>query len=129
MPELEAVPSVKFEIFLPTVYTDPNDSTQTPQYVQHSEVARYLNSITAKYREYGGYTISNPLAPPPFSGVYQGGPEERGFVVMLIVPDHLLNEVEQDVKHMVRFFQETYHQDEMLCYSHHVNRYMPRRMQ
>jgi hypothetical protein len=125
--ELTVVPSVKFEIMLPTVYTDPEDSAN-PKFVQHVEIADYLNEMTAKYREYGGYTMSNPLAPPPYAGVYQGGPQERGFVVILIVPDHLLNEAQQDVQNMVSFFQDKYYQQEILCTFYPINRYVPRRI-
>ena len=125
MPDLTYVPSIKFEVFFPTAYVDPQDPAKTTRFVQHSEVAHYLSRMTAKYQDFGGYTISNPLAPPPFSGVYQGGPPERGFVAILIVPDHLLNEAEQDVKQMVSFFQQKYYQDEILCYSSHVTRYVP----
>jgi len=123
--EFIVVPAVKFEIHLPATYIDPADPTETPKFVQLAEVANYLREITAKYKQYGGYTISNPFAPPPLSGGYQGGPQERSFWAMIIVPDHLLNDATQDIQQMVRFFQEKYHQAEILCYSYHVNWYKP----
>lgn len=91
-----------------------------------AEIADLLNELTAKYQQYGGYTTSNPFAPPPFTGGFQGGPQERSFMVMVIVPDNLLNEAERDIKRLITLFQERYHQTEILCYSHSVNRYIPK---
>lgn len=53
MPELIAVPSVKFEILLPVTYVDPADPTETPQFVQLTEIFDYLDEMTVHY---GGYT-------------------------------------------------------------------------
>jgi len=126
MPEFIVVSSVKFEIVLPATYkVDPTDPTATPQFVQLTEVCQYLEDMTVKYGPYGGYTISNPFAPPPFAGGYQGESPERNFWVMLIMPDHLLEQATQDILQMVRYFQEKYHQIEILCYSYHVNWYRP----
>jgi hypothetical protein len=126
VPRFREVSSVKFEVLLPVTYReDPDDPTQEPRYVQLTEVARYLNEMTAKYKQYGGYTISNPVAPPPVAGVYQGGPQERNFWVMIIVPDHLLNQAEKDVQQMISHFQTQYHQQEILCYRYHITRYQP----
>ena len=122
MSQFTIVPSVKFEILLPATYIDPHDPTETPRFVQRTEVARYLVKMTEKY---GGYTISNPYAPPPFEGGYEGGPRERSWLVMIIIPDHLVNEAEQDIQEMVSFFQQTYHQAEILAYHYAINRYVP----
>jgi len=81
--------------------------------------------VTAKYKQHGGYTMSNPFAAPPFAGGYEEGPQERSYWVMIIVPDDQLNEADQDIQQLVRFFQKTYHQTEILCYYHQVNRYIP----
>ena len=124
MPQFRVVPSVKFEVFFPATYTDPTDPTGTPQYVQVAEIIEYLREITVRY---GGYTVSNPYAPPPYSGGYQGGPEERNFWAMIVVADDQLRLAVHDVQQMVSFFQEKYHQEEILCYYHHVNRYVPER--
>lgn len=60
MSELIAVPSVKFEILLPVTYVDPADPTETPQFVQLTEIFDYLDEMTVRY---GGYTtIATSLA-------------------------------------------------------------------
>jgi hypothetical protein len=112
-------------VLFPTVYIDPDDPTETPQYVQLTDVADYLGLMTAKYGPLGGYTMSNPVAPPPYSGGWQGGPQERNFWAMIIVPDHLLNQAEEDIQRMIGDFQAKYKQKEILCYRYHVTRYIP----
>jgi hypothetical protein len=47
-------------------------------------------------------------------------------MVIVIAPEHLLNEAKQDIQRLIILFQEQYHQTEILCYSHPVNRYVPR---
>ena len=121
MSRFQVIPSVKFEVLIPTRYVRRDDPTQTPQFVQLTEVARYLANMTAKY----GYTMSNPHAPPPFVGGYQGSPPERSFWVTLIVPEDLLDQAEQDILEMVTFFQERYYQEEILAYHYSINRYIP----
>jgi hypothetical protein len=88
VPKFDSVASVKFEVLLPVTYREnPDDPTETPKYVQFTEVADYLREMTAKYKQFGGYTMSNPVAPPPVAGAYQGGPQERNFWVMIrVVP-------------------------------------------
>ena len=125
MPRLRDVSSVKFEVLLPVTYIDPDDPAKTPLPVQLREVARYLNRMTRRYGQFGGYTISNPVAPPPVAGSYQGGHQERNFWVMIIVPDQLLNQAEEDIQQMVSNFQGRYKQKEILCYRYHITRYMP----
>lgn len=102
-------------------YAEPGG---VPRFVQLSEVADHLNRLTEKYQRYGGYTISNPFAPPPLAGAYQGGPQERSFMVMVLVPENLLNAATQDIQQLVSLFRERYSQIEILCYSHPVNRYV-----
>jgi hypothetical protein len=76
--------------------------------------------------KYGGYTISNPYGHPPAAGGYQGGPLEQNFWAMLIIPNHLMQQAVEDIKNMVSYLQERYHQRELLAYYHPVNRYVPR---
>jgi hypothetical protein len=126
LPKFDAVVSVKFEILLPVTYREnPDDLTETPKYVQFGDVTDYLNAMTAKYGQFGGYTMSNPVAPPPVAGVYQGGPQERNFWVMIIVPEHLLNDAQEDIQEMISDFQDKYKQKEILCYYYYVTRYRP----
>jgi hypothetical protein len=125
VPKFEVVPSVKFEVLLPTVYIDPNDPTKTPHFVQLIEVADYLREMTARYKPFGGYTMTNPVGPPPYSGSFQGEPQERNFWAMIIVPDNFLQGAEGEIQRMIDAFQQTYHQKEILCYYYHVNRYIP----
>jgi hypothetical protein len=126
VPRFRDVSSVKFEVLLPVTYREnPDDPTETPKYVQLTEVARYLNRMTRRYEQFGGYTMSNPVAPPPVAGAYQGGPQERNFWVMIIVPDSLLNQAEKDIQQMISNFQDKYKQKEILCYRYHVTRYIP----
>jgi hypothetical protein len=44
---------------------------------------------------------------------------------MIIVPDHFQNQAAQDMQRLIDLFQQKYHQEEILCYHHHVNRYAP----
>lgn len=125
MARLRLVSSVKFEIFIPVSFVDPADPTQAPQTVNLRDVVRYLARITAKYKRDGGYTISNPFAPPPYAGAYQGGPLERSFVVILILPDPLLQQAEEDVERMISYFQTKYKQIEILAYHYSITRYVP----
>ena len=126
MPSFREVSSVKFEVLLPVTYREnPDDPTETPKYVQFKDVTRNLNRITRKYGQFGGYTMSNPVGPPPYAGAFQGEPQERSFLVMIIVPDSLLNQAEDDIQRMVSHFQGKYKQKEILCYRYHVTRYMP----
>lgn len=125
MVEFDIVTSVKFEILFPTTYViDPDDPTEEPKPVQITEIQDYLSEMTEKY---GGYAISNPYGPPPLAGGYQGGPLEQNFWAMLIVPTHLMQQAVEDFKNMVSYFQERYHQRELLGYYYPVNRYVPRR--
>lgn len=119
------VSSVKFEIYIPTTWVDRGDPAQTPRPIPMTEIIRYLDDMTAKYKRDGGYTISNPYGPPPFAGGYQGGPQERSYWAILIIPEHLLNQADQDVQEMVAFFQDKYQQLEILTHRYHVYRYMP----
>lgn len=123
MPALTNIPSVKFDILLPASYFVPESSEQ--KFVQLTEVADHLAELTRKYERYGGYTMSNPYAPPPYAGGFQDEPQERTYWLMLIFPDHLLHEAWKDVEGMIRFFQETYVQTEILAYCYSVTRYMP----
>jgi hypothetical protein len=125
VPRFTDVSSVKFEVLLPVTYTDPDDPTETPRLVQLTEVARDLARLTRRYKQFGGYTMSNPVAPPPVSGSFQGGPQERNFWAMIIVPDSLLNQAEEDIQRMISRFQDRYKQKEILCYRYHVTRYSP----
>ena len=111
---------------MPASYVRPGESV--PEFVQLSEVADLLNELTGRYQRLGGYTLSNPFAPPPYSGGYQGGPQERTFSVIVIVPDNLLNEAQRDIERLIELFQERYHQTEILCCSHSVNRHVPKRV-
>jgi hypothetical protein len=122
VPQLRVVSSVKFEVLLPVTYTDPNDPTKTAHPVQLQDVAKYLSRMTAQY---GGYTMSNPVGPPPYAGAFQGGSQERNFWVMIIVPDGLLNQAQDDVQQMISHFQTQYYQQEILCYCYHITRYQP----
>jgi hypothetical protein len=117
------VPSIKFELFIPTSYLDKK--TRQTKFVQRSEIIKHLVRMMNKYKKFGGYTISNPFAPPPYAGGYRGGPLERSTVVMLIVPDQLFAQAEQDVKDLIVTFQSKYQQLEILAYQFAVLRYMP----
>lgn len=112
-------------MLLPASYVRPGE--RAPEFVQLSDVADLLNELTARYQRFGGYTLSNPFAPPPFSGGYQGGPQERTFLVIVIVPDNFLNEAQRDIERLVELFQERYYQTEILCCSYPVRRHVPRR--
>ena len=95
---------------------------EEPKAVQITEIWDYLAEMTAKY---GGYTKSNPYGPPPFAGGHQGGPLEQNFWAMLIIPGHLMHRAAEDVKQMISFFKEKYHQRGILAYYYPVNRYVP----
>ena len=124
MAEFDTEVSVKFEILFPTTYViDADDPTESPKPVQVTELQDYLSDMTANY---GGYTISNPYGPPPVAGGYQGGALEQNFWAMLIIPSHLMHQAIEDIKNMVSFFQDRYHQRELLAYYYPVNRYVPR---
>jgi len=102
----------RFKIFLPVTYTDPN--TQRTRYV-----------IARKYKECGGYSISNPSAPPPIAGSYKDSPEERSYWAMILVPESRLNEVLVTIKRKVGELQSKYNQKEILLYYYQLIRLMP----
>jgi len=115
------VPSIKFEFLLPVAYDDPD--TGERRTVQLSEVIDYIVERVAS--KYGGYTTSNPYAPPPLLGGYQGEPSERNFWAMLMVRDDQAEEAVNDVKQMLIYFQQQYNQREILCHYYPVNRFVP----
>lgn len=113
----------RFKIFLPVTYTDPN--TQRTRYVQLEDISYFLSDIARKYKECGGYSISNPSAPPPIVGSYKDSPEERSYWAMILVPESRLNEVLVMIKKKVRELQSKYNQKEILLYYYQVIRLMP----
>ena len=113
----------RFKIFLPVTYTDPN--TQRTKYVQLEDISYFLNDIVRKYKECGGYSISNPSAPAPIAGSYRGNPEERSYWAMILVPDNRYNEVLAMIKKKVGELQLKYNQKEILVYYYQVIRLMP----
>lgn len=123
MPALQRVPSVRFEILLPASYEVPQ--TGEHRSVQLVEVAHALADLTQPFERFGGYTMSNPYAPPPYAGAFQRDPPERNYWLMVVVPDHLLNDAQTRVEAMIRSFQENYFQTEILAHSYSVTRYMP----
>ena len=81
-----------------------------------------MNDIAKKYEEHGGYSISNPSAPPPISGSYGGSPEERSFWAMILVPETSFNEALITIKKKIGELQSKYNQEEILVYYYQVNR-------
>ena len=126
VPSLVPVASVKFEILLPTTFIDPADPSREPGYVNLTDVVNQLTELTVEFGRHGGFTYSNPFAPPPFAGTYPGEPQqELSFWVCLIIPDHLLDRASPAIQQLVLSFQQRYHQKEILAYHYSVTRFVP----
>lgn len=121
-PKLQTISSIKFEIYLPVGYTD---SSGRPLYVQINQVSDILSDFISKYKHDGGYTLSNPAAPPPYEGSFPGYPNERMRSLILVFPDHLFESVLEDIKRIIALFEDEYNQQEIFTVYHHVNRLIP----
>lgn len=118
---LEAVPSQRFELLIPTFYHSRGSDKLKP--IQLLDVIARLKLIAAEIR---GFTIANPGGPPHFAGVYEEDPLERSFPVALIVAEPILHKVFPMIEEFVLHLAKRYNQREILCYSYYVIRYIPR---
>lgn len=57
------------------------------KYLDEVDIAAPLSEVTRKLEEYGGYTLSNLDAPPMYVGGFRDDPQERNYVLILVVPD------------------------------------------
>lgn len=120
--EFEEVPSVKFELYLPVSYRDEAGEIR---FVQGREIIAIAEAHLAKYGQFGGYSMSNPFAPPPTAGAEIGQPQERSYWLMFILPDQLLAEARKDIEVLVRNLQTRYHQREIFTHWYTVTRLRP----
>lgn len=120
------IPCIRFEIYLPVNYQAQTSSEEDNiQYVNLGEVVIYLAKMMKKYKQYGGYTVSNPQGSPPLSGGYQGEELERNYYIVLVIPDHLVTQAQNDVTEMVEYFQKLFNQREIFLLHNSVVRYLP----
>jgi len=74
---------IRYEIYIPNRYEDTSGKRIS---IEVSQISDFLDSIVEKYN---GFTQSNPLAAPPFRGLWKGALDEIHFVMVLVPSDFL----------------------------------------